>query len=215
MRRSCPGTVGGAVVVLLVIAACAPLPRRAADRAPRAPANATGQARATPDPAQAQPPPGATTPTPASGTILFERSYTNNAWGYRLAGFYIDSRGDIYAFNHDGDPWPGRHERAWSEETLIGKFRSATRVRTVDDPTQLADMVRRIPAAARGKAVTTGSPMNDAGQTTSLAYLFDPTTRLYTAVMLSTSGDVNAVNTTEEAKAIDAWLKGLKVERLK
>lgn len=143
--------------------------------------------------------------------ILFESYTVETEWGYRLAGIYIDSDGDVWRYEQD-EPWfPAELRSAVvREEDLLKKYRNAKRVGRIDAVT-LGEMTDRIPAAARG--IVSGDPMAmERSGGLDVAYLYDSRERRYNQVLLRGSGDWIARNDSREARKLVEWLRAVKVD---
>lgn len=148
--------------------------------------------------------------TPAMGQrFLFEMSYVNYAWGHQLSGVFINVHGEVYTYDNSAvDPSaPAPFEDlvpGMTEAQVTGKFGSGTYLTTID-PGTLSEKFGLVGAARQGALLRT-SNCADYGEARFVAYLYDPSTALYTPVPLGTDGDLSVRNTAEAANVLLEWI---------
>ena len=141
-----------------------------------------------------------TTPV-GEGKFLFERTYVNYAWGYRLQGSYIDNRGNIYSYEypHDASPWTPADYDSLTEADLRAKYDSSATPTGHIDLDVLRWMYSLIPGAAQGTITDPVQRCADFGKVDYLAYVYSPETQTYKTVLLYRAGDFAMMNTSEDA----------------
>ena len=141
--------------------------------------------------------------------ILFDVTYTNFAWGYRLSGFYIDRRGDVYSFSRgpDDERWQPHDWDHISEQDLRDKYSiNKDRLGTIDRGT-LTSMVDMVGQASVGEMTDRVNRCNDFGGRTWAAYVQDPNTGEYEKIRLYQSGDWAQRNKSSAAATLFEWLR--------
>jgi hypothetical protein len=141
--------------------------------------------------------------------ILFESFVLDTGWGYRLAGIYIDSEGDVWRYQRD-EPWYPAEMRSSvvREEDLLRKYQNAVRVGSIDEST-LAAMRHRTAGAAGGRVAGEPLAFERSGRL-DVAYSYDRRARRYDQIFLGGAGDWVARNDTPEARELVEWLHAVK-----
>lgn len=147
---------------------------------------------------------------PAQGQeVLFEVSYVNFAWGYKLGGFYIDKRGDVFRFSRDNsderwrpDDWAHISEQDLRDKYSVGK----NRIGTIDLVT-LTSMVDLIGEASLGEMTERIGRCNDFGGKSWVAYVQDAQTGDYEGINLYSAGDWAQRNKSLAAETLFEWLR--------
>lgn len=141
-----------------------------------------------------------TTPV-GDGKYLFEMTYVNYAWGYRLQGSYIDNRGNIYSYQypHGASPWTPADYDSLTEAELRAKYDSSATLIGHVDLSALRWMYSLIPAAEQGTITDPVHVCSDFGKVDYLAYVYSPETQTYKTVLLYRAGDMAMMNTSEDA----------------
>jgi len=137
---------------------------------------------------------------------LFEYSHINFAWGFQMAGMYIDKQGNVYKFNHSHTPWKPSSERSLTEEDLQEKYAHKKELLTSIEKSVLNKMHKLISPAGDGEIVKSQKKCFDSGSGMYTAYLFDSKTEQYKPVLLYQFGDRPKKNMSEEAKILYEWL---------
>ena len=135
-----------------------------------------------------------------AGAVVLETYTVDLGWNYRLAGMYIDGNGGVWAYEQRGTPWyPEKLKPAeLSERDMLTKHRGAKRIGTVDVQ-RLVEMAELIPAAGRGR-ITRAHPEREGSGRIDAAYRLDREARTYTEIVLDGSGDLEATNSSGEAR---------------
>lgn len=135
------------------------------------------------------------------GKFLFERTYVNYAWGYRLQGSYIDNRGNIYsyAYPRGASPWIPANSDSLTEAELRAKYDSSATLTGHTDLDALRWMYALIPGAAQGTIADPVQRCADFGAVDYLAYVYSPETQTYKTVLLYQAGDMAMMNTSGDA----------------
>jgi len=137
--------------------------------------------------------------------VLFDCYGINYAWGFYLEGFYIDSDGGVYTYDHSDEAWHGPPDGKPSQEDLAEKHRGAELVLKIP-PKILAQKLPLIAKAAGGE-VTRESAARDMGQNVFEGYLWDPEAARHEPVLLRSVGDWNETNTSQAAHELVKWLE--------
>ena len=161
-------------------------------------------------------PPGGPNPSPSSPPtvrqhFLFEKSYTNFAWGYQHRGIYVDGRGDIYSYQYgpqNTQPTPPNGEII-TDQSLETKYNANRKLIGKVEPRLLQEMTARIRPASLGKQSERVSQGADMGSTQRLAYLWIPQTGTYRKVELRVTGDWAYHNLSPAARELADWLDSL------
>ena len=157
--------------------------------------------------------------TPAI-TPVFDCFHLNSAWGFSLAGKFIDSTGTIYSYRKTKPAWLPREvvENGipyLSDADLQAKYAERETTGSIDTKT-LAEKIALIETAATGKVVSEDGGARDAGSSSCHAYVRDAAKARYRDVDLGSDGGVNDVRTKNDAaQAQDllAWLKSAGVAK--
>ncbi len=141
--------------------------------------------------------------------VLFEVSYTNFAWGYRLGGFYVDRRGDVYSFSRgpEDERWHPAESGHLLEQDLHEKYSiNKDRLGTIDRGT-LSSMVDLIGQASVGEMTEPVGRCNDFGGRSFVAYVQDGLTGEYKNIVLYQYGDWARRNKSSAAVELFEWLR--------
>jgi len=142
--------------------------------------------------------------------ILFEKHYSNWAWGYQNNGFLIDSLGFVNAFDLSKDTikWnePDKDGYIGVAEMNENYSRCDSIICQINTDT-LTHYTDKIWAASKGKISEPLNEMADAGIITYSAFIFDGKTNRYKKVLLKIWGDTSIDNHAPEAKEIYQWMK--------
>jgi hypothetical protein len=148
---------------------------------------------------------------PAPGQrILFELAYSNFAWGPRSEGMFITADGNVYDYvtPEQGDGYFGDlllRKDPMTEEEVTAKYGpSPELVGTVPESELLATYA--LVAEARGASLFVRGCSEDGGVAENVAWLYDPSTALYSPVLLGTTGDTCVASTSAAADTIMDWL---------
>jgi hypothetical protein len=165
--------------------------------------------------------PASTQPASAPAiTPVFDCFHINSAWGFSLAGKFIDSDGTIYSYRKTKSAWLP-HEivengvRYLTEADLQAKYVEREKSGSIDAKT-LADKNALIEAAANGKLVREDGGARDAGSSSCHAYIRDAAKARYRDIDLGSDGGVNDVrsrNDAAQAQDLLVWLKSVGVAR--
>jgi hypothetical protein len=143
------------------------------------------------------------------GKFLFEMTYVNYAWGYRLRGSYIDNHGNIYSYEYPrgASPWTAANDDSLTEAELRAKYDSSATLTGKIDLSELRRMYVLIPHAAQGTLTDPVHVCSDFGGLSYLAYVYSPETQTYKRVLLYTAGDLARKNMSDEADRLYRALK--------
>ncbi len=143
---------------------------------------------------------------PAGQEVLFEVSHANQAWGYQLAGHYVDREGRIWQFDHSSEQWQAPASCIPAEALRDKLTRQQEQVGRVS-PQELAKAVALVEAAAAGPL---GEPIDtgcrDFGGMSYLAYTYDADEDCYAPVLLYLRGDWGRKNLAPAADKLRIWL---------
>ena len=139
------------------------------------------------------------------GPAIFDVTYSNQAWGYVLRGWFIDERGDIYRFDHSDAPWTADADTL-SEAALLEKFSHGRRLAGHVPADELADMIALLPEAAAGTLTPVELRCADGGTTTDQAWVRLASGHAYARVLIHQRGDLWRANLSPAAATIYEWL---------
>ena len=143
-----------------------------------------------------------------SGEFIFEYCNSNAAWGRTLNGFFIDSEGDVWKYDHSADSWqPSRSDGIYYDFDQKAKYKDAKKMGVVDKKI-LSAMASLIESASQGE-LKKHQGGNDMGALSYIAYLYDPSADTYKEVVLSSKGDFVVENTSSAAKTLTQWLESV------
>jgi hypothetical protein len=148
---------------------------------------------------------------PTKQKFLFERSYTNFAWGYQHAGVYIDNQGYVYSYAYQiGEkPWSPQQADSFTELELEERYSHARKlVRTVDSK-ELLEKYKLIGQASKGQYSKRLQKGADQGAFVSSCYVYDEATGRYKEIELRVKGDWNYENLSPAARELADWLETL------
>ena len=148
-------------------------------------------------------------PLSAGNPVVFEAFYTNDAWGFVLSGFYVDSKGNVVAYDRDGDRWLPTAETDGhiTGRDLLSKYQSPRYLGTVAAST-LRDMRSRLAAATHGTLEHGVQRFMDGGDTIYVGYDYSRSTATYRQVVLAALNG-GGINTSDDARLLAAWLHSL------
>ncbi len=153
-----------------------------------------------------------------SQLVLFHISYENFAWGHQSAGSYIDNHGRVWRLSTALHWWPEvMNILQGSEDTLYYSVAELEQsyadardsLVAVIDAGELREKYLLIAGAARG---TYSPPVNagaDMGSLVVGCLAYDQEVERYRKVILSMTGDWEAMNVASSATELDAWLRSL------
>ncbi len=143
--------------------------------------------------------------------ILFEIRYVNFAWGIQRSLIYIDHKGGIYkyVFTQGDNLFTESGRNIYTEQELEDKYNHNRKLIGSISPEILAEKVKLIEPASKGKYSESVSRGADQGATTIACYIYDEATKHYREVVLNTKGDVNYENLSNSAKDLVVWLESL------
>jgi len=144
--------------------------------------------------------------------FLFERSYTNFAWGYQHAGIYLDNQGNVYSYAYQmGEkPWSPQQADSFTEPELEERYSHGRKlVRTIDSK-ELLEKYRLIGQASKGQYSKRLQRGADQGAYVSSCYVYDEATGRYKEIELRVKGDWNYENLSPAARELAEWLESLK-----
>lgn len=142
-----------------------------------------------------------------AGAVVLESYTVDLGWNYQLKGIYIDGDGGVWAYEQRGTPWYPEKLKSneLSERDMLTKHKGARRIGTVDH-TRLIEMAEQIPAAGRGR-ITRAHPELEGSGRIDAAYTLDRSSRTYTEIVLGGGGDLEATNSSGEARALVDYLR--------
>jgi hypothetical protein len=156
---------------------------------------------------------GATEPAlePAAGQhILFELAYSNFAMDHQSQGLYVTADGSVYKYStpvqedgYFGDLLLRKDQM--TEEEVTAKYGSAPELQTTVPESELLAMFALVAEARTGELFVKYCG-NDGGVGEDVAWLYDPSTSLYSPVLLGTGGDTCLGNSNPAADTIMNWL---------
>jgi len=147
-------------------------------------------------------------PPPPGQSILFEVSYQNFAWQPTLKGVFITADGGVWSYDYfagDAGTTPPTVVFPATEQELRARY-GPSPTQTGSIPVgELFARFAEVKAAASGVLLRQHA-CDDAGERTSLGYLFDAATDRYDPVILGQDGDLAALNLAPQAAGLVAWL---------
>ncbi len=141
----------------------------------------------------------------------------NYAWGHQSDGLYIDNRGRVWQLGAALHWWPEvANILQGSEDTLYYAAadleQSYTDARdslvAVIEPEELREKYLLIAEASRGTYSTPTSAGADLGSLVIGCLSYDQEAQRYRKIVLSMTGDWEAINLASSAIELDTWLKG-------
>jgi len=139
---------------------------------------------------------------------VFDISHVNHAWGYRHKGYFVDSRGYIYSYDHSGEKWEYEDATELEDKILALKFKNRKLFAKIESR-ELSNHFKLIEIASRGQISPPVSRCNDFGSIRYTAYLFDTGKNSYTPVKIYQAGDTAWRNLSDEAWQIYRWLNSI------
>lgn len=137
---------------------------------------------------------------------LFDVTHVNYAWGYTLRGFYIDSTGVVYSYDHSDQQWQpesgdGYTEAELEEKYSHNRFEIGRVYRNI-----LGDRFDMVDRAEEGPLSPRVNVCYDFGGVSFVAYKYDANAGLYRPVTLYEAGDWARKNFAPEAEYLLQWL---------
>jgi len=143
---------------------------------------------------------------PEGQDYLFDISYVNYAWGYRMNGYVIDREGNVSSYDHSDAEWLPSSDQYYTQAELDEKFsQNLTLIGTVE-LTILLDRFARLSVAEEGPLSPGVNVCYDAGTSTYMGYRYDSDTQHYIPIVLYMAGDTARKNFNDQAKYLFDWL---------
>jgi hypothetical protein len=146
---------------------------------------------------------------PAYQKYLFEVEYFNAAWWYGLNGFYIDSSGYVYQYNHSDEVWDTAAPPLLTEADLTAKYSHGNVLIGFVDPDSLLAKFLMVESAGQGPFFGPVTVCFDFGGIRYMAYQLDTVTWGYNTVLLRQTGDVCIKNLSPAAQDLIEWLDSI------
>lgn len=146
--------------------------------------------------------------------VLFQSEYINYAWGKAHNGYYIDSHGNVFAYN-----LPDRWNFPDSTFTLGGlsmnQNLSKCHFVLKLDQKVIAEKMNLLQQAMKGKLSNPETTMADAGELSKYYFIYNSQTKAYKQLLLSQWGDWTVKNSSKEANELSQWMDSVAVELYK
>jgi hypothetical protein len=144
--------------------------------------------------------------------FLFEKSYTNFAWGYQHAGIYVDNQGKVYQYSYGAadKPWSPKQIEAITEQELEEKYSHGKTLLGTIDPQVLFEKYQLIAQASKGRYSRHVQRGADQGSLGTSCYVYNEATGCYKEIDLQVSGDWSYENLSPAARKLANWLDSLK-----
>jgi hypothetical protein len=138
--------------------------------------------------------------------VFFEVNYANNAWTYQFKGFLIDKEGRIRTYD-----LPAKWVNVAGGTTITVDELDANLSKTAfsSHSVPITELNKYKSEAAQVTDADFTKPENvgaDMGGTSYLMYKYDPSRKVYKAILLKQTGDVVIYNKDSKAKEIGDWL---------
>jgi len=139
--------------------------------------------------------------------VVFDVCHVNHAWGYRLAGWYVDGKGRVWRYDHSDEPWTATGDTIAFDALLEKVTRDREQVGevSVGELRRMSALIGAAALAEVGDPVPTGCA--DFGGISWLAYLVVPGQQAYRQVLLHQQGDIARPVSGEAARALYEWLR--------
>jgi hypothetical protein len=151
---------------------------------------------------------------------VFDCYHVNSAWGYVLAGKFVDAQGNIWSYGKRGQAWlPAlvkEQDQVYLKETELREKYTEVKPAGSVDAKVLADKSVAIAAAAAGAVTRADTGTRDAGSSSCHAYIHDAPHARYRDVELGSDrgiSDVRITNSAPEAQELLVWLASLGVAK--
>jgi len=142
-----------------------------------------------------------------SQVILFQYDYVNYAWGYNHHGFFIDSEGNILAYDNPEDwNFPGQNyviSQSQLDENL-SKCSNVARKVTAEEIEKYSKYIHNI---ASSKVTALKNASADAGKAEYLCYQFSEFYGSYKGTLIKMEGDNTCENLNFHSKRVAMWIK--------
>jgi hypothetical protein len=146
------------------------------------------------------------------GTMFFQAEYVNHAWGYQHKGIIIDQMGNIHEYEKP-EKWVFAEENEISLEDFGNNLSKAETRLSLLPESDITRMKALAVQAKNGPVTGPDQQMYDAGTTSYSVYIYDKSSHKLRQYDLLWEGDLYKENTSEAAKEIVVWLKGLRDEQ--
>jgi hypothetical protein len=147
-------------------------------------------------------------PPPSGQHILFEVSYENYAWQPSLNGVFITDDGSVYSYDYfagDAGAQPPAVVFPATEQEIRSRYGANPKKTGSVALDELYAHFAEVEPAASG-VLLRQYLCADAGDRSSIGYLYDPATSRYTQVVLGMDGDQAGLNTSPQAADLVKWL---------
>lgn len=138
--------------------------------------------------------------------VLFQYEYQNHAWGFRHKGFLIDEKGTVKGYFQPKNWIFPDSSGVLAGQDLENNLSQCDTICGTVDQRILNQYFGNIESIRFGKIVDNGVDMADAGTGRFSAWYRNERTGKYESVFLSSSGDVNRVNSHPDVKELVDWL---------
>ena len=145
---------------------------------------------------------------PPGQQILFEVSYENYAWQPSLKGIFITADGSVYSYDYfagDAGTQPPAVVYPATEQELRARYGQSPKKTGSVPVSELYAHFAKV-AAAAGGVLLRQNLCADAGESTSVGYLYDAASARYSPVILGMDGDQAGLNLAPEAAELVKWL---------
>jgi hypothetical protein len=139
-------------------------------------------------------------------TLIFQKEYTNYAWGYQHFGWMMDNSGKVQRFRKTAK-WVFPDSLGYvSDLDMFKNLGQCDSVMAKVDPVSFTQYATKAQTCMNGPFSTRKMVMADAGQNIDAIYLYEPEKKRYKRVLLNMTGDWAQENLSVEAKTIVDWM---------
>jgi hypothetical protein len=137
---------------------------------------------------------------------LFQYNYANAAWGYQHDGWYIDSSGNVHCYDKPSHWYSLDSTGNISASLIDSNLLYTDSICLVIDKAELKSKTDLIYAASEGRIKKLNIIMNDAGNQTYSAFIYNASTYSYKRILLKEVGTYSYDNKSNAATEIYDWM---------
>jgi len=138
--------------------------------------------------------------------FYFDVFYSNTVGDFQLFGTYVDSEGNVVAYDHSFGTWTIGSPWKVTVAELNEKFSVPTDTLGVINPVTLAKMYGKVEAASLGDMIGSGYTGDGPGILSYCCHVYDKDVGGYVQVVFKQVGDFSRSNSSQEAQDLVVWL---------
>ena len=135
--------------------------------------------------------------------------YENHACGFQQQGIYLTNNGELFSFINNETMTDNKgilEGKSYSEIYLNSLLTSSSQLLEAIDKTVLQRLATKIEKVENTNISESTYTCADAGKLSFIIFEYNPTSGVYSPIILEQRGDIASANLSEDAKTIVDWL---------